>query len=135
MSAATGHDKIAQAAAELDRQQQELRSVSKKLAGEVTKVTSTDKMVTVQLDARGEVASITFNTQSYRRVAPAELAANLVETIKRARAQSRDRMVGAYRSLLPTGFGLDGLFDGNQDLDAVFDRARRQARELLDGQR
>lgn len=124
-----GYDMIRQAAEDLDRKQQRLREISAELAKSSTKVSSTDKMLTVELDAAGELTSIKFNSQKFRRVAPAELSAVLVATIKRARAQSRERVLSAYQDLLPAG--VREAVNGNRGLDAMFDEARREAKEMV----
>lgn len=126
-----GHEMIMQAAADLDRKQQRLREIRQELAKTSTKVSSVDNMLTVELDAAGELASIKFNSQKYRRVAPAELSSILVETIRRARAQSRERIVSAYQDVLPAGLGLNEAKEGRLDLDQMFDEARREASEMV----
>ena len=127
------HRKIQEAAAELDRSQERLGKLRGQLAKASTKVTSADRMVTVELDSSGELSSIRFNSQKFRRLAPAELAGILLDTITKARAQSRERILGAFRSVMPAGagMGLDDLLAGKPDLDKMFDNARRQAREMV----
>jgi DNA-binding protein YbaB len=127
------HRKIEEAAAMLDRSQERLGKLREKLAKGSVKVMSADRMVTIELDATGELSAVRFNTQKYRRMAPAELSTVLLETITKAREQSRERIVGAFRSVMPTGvgLGLDDLLGGQRDLEAMFDSARRQAREMV----
>jgi DNA-binding protein YbaB len=126
-----GYDLIRQAADELDRKQQRLHEIRDELAKTSTKVSSADRSLTVELNAVGELASIKFNSQRYRRMAPAELSAVLVETIRRARAESRERFLGAYKDLLPAGLGVGEAMNGKPDLDRLFDDARREASEIV----
>src|ERR1700761_5587948 len=86
------------AVAELRRQQERLQNASSKLRDSKTTFRSKDGAITVGLDGSGEITSIAFNTTKFRRMAPTELGAALVETIKQARAQSREQMLSAYRS-------------------------------------
>jgi DNA-binding protein YbaB len=130
-----GYDLIRQAADELDRRQQRLHEIRGELAKTSTKVSSADRSVTVELNATGELASIKFNSQRYRRMAPAELSAVLVETITRARAESRERFLGAYKDLLPAGLSVGEARNGKPDLDRLFDDARREAGEIVAGLR
>jgi DNA-binding protein YbaB len=116
---------------ELRRQQERLQAVSSQLREVKTKVRSKDGMITVTLDGRGEVSSIAFNTAKFRRMAPAELGAALVETIGQARAQSREQMVNAYRPFIPAGVGLDDLFTGKGNLSRIFDDAVRKANDMM----
>ena len=81
--------------------------------------------------AVGEISSIDFNTAKFRRMAPAELGAALVDTIRQARAQSRQQVLNAYRSFIPSGVGLDGLFEGKANISGIFDDAVRKANDIL----
>jgi DNA-binding protein YbaB len=122
-----------EAVAELRRQQARLTAARESLQDVKNKVTSKDGMVTVTLDARGEISGIAFNTQKFRRMAPAELGAALVEVIGRARAQARERVADAYKSFIPPnlGLGLEDLIAGKGDLNAMFDEAVRKANDIM----
>ena len=61
----------------------------------------------------------------------ASLGAALVDTIRQARKQSREQMMSAYRSFIPAGVGLDGLFEGKADVSGIFDDAVRKANDIL----
>jgi hypothetical protein len=54
-----------------------------------------------------------------------------VETIRQARAQSREQVLNAYRSFIPAGSGLDDLFAGKRDFSRAFDDAVRRANDIL----
>jgi DNA-binding protein YbaB len=124
------------AVAELRRTQERIKSVSENLRAKPTEVSSKDKMVTVAVDERGEVTSITFNTAKFRRMAPAELGAVLVETIRQARAVSRDRLMSAYKPLLPPGLDMSAMMTGKFNVDKMFDEAVKRGRKMMDdGQR
>jgi len=124
-----GYDLIRQAAADLDRKQRRLREIRAELAGSSTKVSSVDNTLVVELDAAGELASIKFNSPKFRRMAPAELGALLVDTIKRARSENRARLFSAYEDVLPAGFR--ELVTGATGLDEMFDEARREADDFV----
>jgi DNA-binding protein YbaB len=130
-----GYDMIMEAAAELDRKQQRLREIRDELARTSTTASAPDRSITVELDAAGELTSIKFNSQRYRRMAPAELSAVLIEVIRRARAESRQRMASAFKDMLPAGLHFDDVKSGKPDLDQMFDDARDEVRELVAGLR
>jgi DNA-binding protein YbaB len=119
------------AVAELRRQQERLQNASSKLKDSKTTFRSKDGAITVGLDGSGEITSIAFNTTKFRRMAPAELGAALVETISQARAQSREQMLSAYRQFIPAGTGLDDLLAGKRDFSGAFDDAVRRANDIL----
>jgi len=122
---------LTDAITELRRQQERLEAASTKVREVKTKVTSKDGMITVTLDGRGEIAAIAFNTAKFRRMAPAELGAALVETIGKARAEAREQVMSAYRSFIPEGIGLDEMFSGKADLSGMFDDAVRRAQHIM----
>lgn len=129
------HESFQEALDELRRSQERLRSLRGELQSKATKVTSKDGMVTVTLDGRSEVTSIAFNTAKFRRMAPAELGAVLVETISRARGEGRARVIDAYRSMFPNGMDLDAVMAGKFNVDKIFDDAERRGRAIMaDGQ-
>jgi DNA-binding protein YbaB len=125
------HESFQEAVNELRRSQERLRSLRKEMQGKATKVTSKDGMVTVALDGRSEVTSIAFNTAKFRRMAPAELGAVLVETINRARGEGRSRVIDAYRSMFPAGMDIDAIMAGKFDVDKIFDDAAHRAAAIM----
>ena len=129
------HESFQDAVNELRRSQENLRSLREQMQSKKTKVTSKDGMVTVTLDDKSEVTSIIFNTAKFRRMAPAELSAVLVETISRARAEGRSRVIDAYKSMLPKGMDIDGIMTGKFNADKIFDDAVLRAEAIMaDGQ-
>jgi DNA-binding protein YbaB len=129
------HESFQEAVNELRRSQERLRSLRGEMQSKATKVTSKDGMVTVALDGKSEVTSITFNTAKFRRMAPAELSAVLVETISRARSEGRSRVIDAYKSMFPKGMDIDALMSGKFSTDKIFDDAVRRAEAIMaDGQ-
>jgi DNA-binding protein YbaB len=127
----SGQDLIEEATKELRRQQERLLKARAKLADTSTKVRSKDGMVTVILDARGQLSSINFNSQKFRRIAPAELGSILVETIVRAQSESRERVLGAFKPLLPEGLDVSDLMAGKVDLNKMFEDAVHQSEEMM----
>jgi DNA-binding protein YbaB len=117
--------------AELYRTQERLLSVRAELKKRPTKVTSKDGMVAVTLDERGEVTALTFNTAKFRRMAPAELGAALVEVIGRARAEGRSRVTSAYQQFLPEGMDLAKVMSGKLDVEGMLTAAKRRGEQIL----
>ncbi len=92
-------------------------------------------MVTVTIGGTGELKSIVFNTQKFRKMAPAELGAVLVETITRARADTRDQMIAAYRPFLPDRMDLENVLAGKADLNRMFDDAISKVGDIINAVR
>jgi DNA-binding protein YbaB len=122
-----------QAANKLRQRLDGLLQVREKVQESRTQVRSADGMITVVVDGRGELSSITFGNAKWRRMPPAELAAALVQTINKARVESRDELMRAYSPFLPRTLDLSGSRDHPANLDQMFDDAMRRAKELLAG--
>jgi DNA-binding protein YbaB len=122
---------IRQATEELRQQQARLHAVRERIEESRTTVRSTDGMITVVLDGRGELTSLSFNTTKFRQMAPAELGAAVVKVINKARVESRDEMLRAYGPLMPRGLGPAGSARGPADLDQMFDDVVRRGTEML----
>jgi DNA-binding protein YbaB len=120
---------------ELRRQQSRLKAIRKKIGDSTTKVSSKDRMVTVTMGPHGGLESIEFNSQKFRKMAPAELGTVLVETIRQAQVEARESVLRAYRPVLPDAIGIDSILAGKTDVDQLFNDAIRQASELTLGRK
>jgi DNA-binding protein YbaB len=116
---------------ELQHTQDGLSAVREKIQRKPIKVTTKDGMISITLDAGGDVASIVFNTQKFRRMAPAELGAVLVEAITRARAEGRAQLAEAYAPFLPEGFDLQEVMSGKFSTDGIFESARQRSEQVM----
>ena len=117
-------DAVWRAEQEFTRTQAKLKEIREKLQGSATKVRSKDRMVTITIDLNGMVEAIDFHSQKFRRMAPAELGSVLLEAIRQAQSQSRQRVLRAYQPLLPPGMPVD-VMPGDRDLQNVFEDAKR----------
>jgi hypothetical protein len=129
----SGEEIIQQATEELRRQQEGLVAARTELGDTSTKVTSKDGMVTVVLDPRGQLGSITFHSQKFRRIAPAELGSILVETITKAQEECRERVMRAFQPFIPKNLNLREMMAGKTDLNQMFEDAIREADEMMPG--
>jgi len=77
------------------------------------------------------VTSIAFNTAKFRRMAPAELGAALVQVISQARAEGRSQVISAYREFLPEGMDLEKIMSGNLNMDSVLAAAKRRGEQIM----
>jgi DNA-binding protein YbaB len=115
---------------EMMRQAQErLRQTEERLAKvrkevEETRITvrSTDNMITVVVDGKGELVSIAFNTAKWRRMAPAELGAALVKTINKAKEDSRAELMQSYSGMMPKPLVPSGAAEGRISLEDMLNR-------------
>ncbi|MEV0461152.1 YbaB/EbfC family nucleoid-associated protein [Catellatospora methionotrophica] len=82
-------------------------------------VTSPQGLVTVTVGGQGELRSLTFNSQDYRKMAPAELSRILVETVGRARESALQQMRGALPGTGIAGMSVRDMMAGRIDWDRV----------------
>ncbi|MFJ5229309.1 YbaB/EbfC family nucleoid-associated protein [Kitasatospora sp. NPDC088391] len=109
--------------------------------------TTKDRSVTVKVGPQGQVLSITFHTEAYRSMAPAELGKQLTDLLNQARATVGEQVsqrIGAFDDL---GETLRLSMTGGTELDEILaplyamrpgqdqaDRQRRSGRqEEFDG--
>ncbi|MET8281672.1 YbaB/EbfC family nucleoid-associated protein [Micromonospora sp. NPDC005174] len=85
---------------------------------EGTTTTSKDRMLSVAVNARGEILKLTFHNTRYRQMAPAELAALVTETIAAARVESLTQLTDVAGEVLP-GISFQDLAGGRVDLERM----------------
>jgi DNA-binding protein YbaB len=110
-------EKLHDGHAELQRKLREIR----------VSVTSADELVTVTVDARGQVDGITLDPRIYQRPDSRLLAATITAAIQQAAAEAMARVMELTRPFMP-----DETLRAHLDLD--FDEVlRRRDAELLGG--
>lgn len=123
------------ALADLRGQQTRIQSASRQLAQVTGKATSKDRAVEAVVDSQGKLTSLKLNGTGYRKLAPAELAARIVETVRTAQDAASREAFESLAGLMPTGFGgalgAAAPADGSWDIEAMFDAAARAVQEPL----
>jgi len=117
------HNKIEQAYAEFESQKAAVAGFDQKISAAQTTVTAKNRAVSVVVDGRGDLVEIKFPTNSYRRMAPAELGRLLVETVGTARDQAREDAAEMFRTLLPTAMSVVDMLNGPVDFDSMMQDA------------
>jgi DNA-binding protein YbaB len=125
---------VQQALDEFERQRERIQRIRAEMAETSTTVRSKDRSIGVTVDSRGAVTAIEFGGTKFRRMAPTELGAALVETIQSARAAAMEQVAGAFQPVFPASTGVAGLLSGTFDLDQMFAEALRVAREPMPGE-
>jgi DNA-binding protein YbaB len=88
----------------------------------------------VTVGAQGEIKKLSFPTEAFRRMAPAELASVIEKTIGKARADAAKAMNKVMAPYLPEGFSLANVAAGKPDWDKLgFDALPTTVDELLGG--
>jgi DNA-binding protein YbaB len=123
------------ALADLRVQQTRLRSAAEELAKTTTTAASKDRAIEATVDSQGKLTAIKLKGTGFRKLAPAELAARVVETVRSAQDAAARKAVDALMGMLPADLGLamgpSLTPDGSMDIDAVFEAAARAAQEPL----
>jgi DNA-binding protein YbaB len=109
-----------QAEERLRQTEERLAKTRKKVEETRVSVRSTDNMITVVVDGKGELVSIAFNTTKWRRMAPAELGDALVKTINKAREDSRAELMRSYSGMMPESLLPPGAAEGRINLQEMF---------------
>jgi hypothetical protein len=102
-------DGVVQAALERLRESSELFArAEREVAAIAVSRTAPRNAMRVTVGARGEIVELSFPTEAYRSMAPAELAALVKDTVTRARSEAADEATAALASFLPPGYGTPG---------------------------
>ncbi len=141
------HQQMEAALADLRVQQARIRSVSDQLKKATSTSTSKDRTIEATVDSQGKLTAVKLKGTGYRKRAPAEFAAQIVEAVRSAQDFAARQAADVLTGIMPAGLGL-GLgsgpgrpFDGDRDIDAMFDAAasalleRRPEEEATDWRR
>ncbi|WP_433261109.1 YbaB/EbfC family nucleoid-associated protein [Actinosynnema sp. CS-041913] len=102
--------------------------------GEVScSATAPRKVVTVSVGSQGEVTSLKFPTEAYKRMVPAELAEVILTTINDARSQALDETAKLLGAIMPPQFDARAIVEGKADLQAMMPAEPRTAADILNG--
>lgn len=82
-------------------------------------VTSSQGLVTVTVGGQGEITALTFNSQDYRKMAPAELSQVVLDTVTRARESALQQVMGVIPGTTVGGVSLQDMMQGRVDWDRV----------------
>ncbi|MGM1060381.1 YbaB/EbfC family nucleoid-associated protein [Saccharothrix sp. Mg75] len=122
--------------AEYREQQQALLDVQSRLKDIRATATAPRRSVSVTAGHGGGVEEIKFPTAAYKRMAPAELAAALVDTIAAAQRKAADEAADLMAPHMPPGFDAKAVVAGELD-PAMFEipelGPNRSLNDLLSG--
>jgi DNA-binding protein YbaB len=113
-------DQIDAAMAQFQQQRARLRDTRAEMEKLTASASSKDHLVTVVVGPAGEVREIRFSRTDYARMAPAELAAVLVETIAKAREKAAAEVRKGFEGLAGFGADLRDSLAGGEVLDELF---------------
>ena len=124
------------ALSDLRAQRTRIQEASEQLAKTTGTAISKDRSVEAVVDSNGKLASLKLNGTGYRKLAPTELAARIVDTVQAAQDAAARQAAGALTGLMPfaLNFGLGPTTpgaDGTWDIDAMFEAAARAVQEPL----
>jgi hypothetical protein len=105
----------------LAAEQRKLHAMDSKIAEETTTVQAKDRSFSMTFDGRGELTSMTFQGEKYRKMAPAQLANLIVETLRAGRAECMEKLSDfAGEPILP-GVDFRDLASGKVSPSELFD--------------
>ncbi|MEU4556720.1 YbaB/EbfC family nucleoid-associated protein [Micromonospora violae] len=125
------NNRFEQAYAEFEEQKNAISEFEQRLAEKVSTLTAKNRAVSVTVDGQGDVVEIKFPTMAYRKMAPAELSALLVETIDAARMQAREGTNELLQTFLPSGMASFDLLNNPVDFEEIMSEAMRAADRMF----
>jgi DNA-binding protein YbaB len=126
-------DELERAMEQVRAQQSAAGELRRRLADLSTTMTSTDRMVTVTVDAAGVLNELTLSGSRYKHLAPADLCNRVVQAVRAAQDQASattaELMSGnAPAALVP---GIDELRDGDIHFADMLAEARKRLDSLM----
>ncbi|WP_237774037.1 YbaB/EbfC family nucleoid-associated protein [Actinosynnema sp. ALI-1.44] len=112
---ATGADPdraMAKALASFEAESRKLEELGKHWEEASTTVRAKDHSLEVTVDGRGELVDLVFNGAKYRKLAPAQLARMIIETLQAARTQAMAKMSDLMGASGIPGLDMNGLVSG-----------------------
>ncbi len=76
---------------------------------------SKNRMISVTVGSRGDLQALNFHGETYRSLAPAELAKLIVDTVDRARTKCQQNAMKSIEALMPDN--VRGLGSGGRELN------------------
>ncbi|MDX8149469.1 YbaB/EbfC family nucleoid-associated protein [Lentzea sp. BCCO 10_0061] len=98
----------------------DLHSVQQKMAEISSSATAPRDVVSVTVDVHGQITAVTFPQAAYKNMAPAELAKVVCDTVRKAQATAREKMLELMESTMPPGLSMRGHTPGKVDFDELF---------------
>ncbi|WP_052709678.1 YbaB/EbfC family nucleoid-associated protein [Streptomyces sp. NRRL S-495] len=114
-------DQIAQAMAEMQTELARAEEMQQEMNELTGSVTSKDRMVTAKVGSQGQVVSLTFHTNDYRDMAPAELAKILTDVLNEARADVGKQVAERISRFDGIGETLRLSMTGGSELDEILE--------------
>ncbi|MFF8773994.1 YbaB/EbfC family nucleoid-associated protein [Kitasatospora sp. NPDC015120] len=114
-------DQIAQAMADMQTELARAEAMQQEMNELTGSVTSKDRMVTVKVGSQGQVVSMTFHTDDYREMAPAELAKVLTDVLNEARADVGRQVAERLSRFDGLGETLRLSMTGGSELDEILE--------------
>ena len=102
------------------RQRDHFAETRREVETATSTVTSARREVTATVGRTGELTELSFPTSAYKRMAPAELASVIVQTISAAREKSVAAAAEMLAPMLPPGISAQDLMSGKADVNTLF---------------
>jgi len=113
-------DQLEQTLAEYRRKRADLHEMQAKMAEMTSTATAPRNVVSATVDTHGQITGIAFPTNAYKNMAPAELAAAVRDTVRKAQTMAREELVELMEPMMPPGMSMRGKEPGKLDIDRMF---------------
>jgi YbaB/EbfC DNA-binding family protein len=95
------YDDLETALADLRAEQARIREAGDRMRAVSGTAVSKDRMITAAVDAQGRLVELRLDGDRYRRLAPAELTARIVETVRAAQDDASRAAASAFAGCSP----------------------------------
>jgi hypothetical protein len=112
------------------QQRDGLGALQRKMQAIAVTTVSPRREVSVTVGHGGVVSDVSFPTAAYRRLAPNELTALIMETMNAAKEQAQDQAAAIIAPILPAGLNAKDLVGGRVSPDTLMPPEPRMANSV-----
>jgi DNA-binding protein YbaB len=112
------------------KQREGFGALQQKMQAITVTTTSPRREVSVTVGHGGVVSDVSFPTGAYRRLAPAELTALIMQTMNAAKEQAQEQAAAIIAPMLPQGMNAKDLLNGRASADMLMPPQPRMANSV-----
>ena len=113
-------DQFEKTLAEYRKKRADLKDMQSRMAEMSSTATAPRNVVVATVDTHGQITGISFPSNAYKNMAPAELGTVICDTVRKAQTMAREQLVELMEPMMPAGMSMRGREPGKFDIDRLF---------------
>ncbi|MEV6712782.1 YbaB/EbfC family nucleoid-associated protein [Lentzea sp. NPDC051208] len=113
-------DQFEKTLADYRKKRADLKDLQARMAEMSSTATAPRNVVAVTVDTHGQITGVSFPSNAYKNMAPAELGGIICDTVRKAQAMAREQLTELMEPMMPPGMSMRGKEPGKIDIDRLF---------------